>query len=259
MAMLIAISPAKKLDFTTPCPIANFTQPKHLNQAAELIDVMAQKDSFEIADLMKLSMKLADLNMQRFQEWHTPFTPENAKQALFAFHGDVYQGIDAATLNSDDITYAQDHLCILSGLYGLLRPLDLMQAYRLEMGTKLTTEKGNNLYQFWGDIITNSINDCLTKQSDDILINLASNEYFSSVKTDNINGQIITPVFKELRQEKYRIISFNAKKARGFMSRYIIENRIENPEEMKAFDIADYQFNAEMSCDDEYTFTRAAS
>jgi len=259
MAMLIAISPAKKLDFTTACPTTDFTQPIHLDKAAELINVMAQKDSFEIADLMKLSMKLADLNMQRFQDWHTPFTKENAKQALFAFHGDVYQGLDAATLNAADITYIQDHLCILSGLYGLLRPLDLMQAYRLEMGTKLMTEKGNNLYQFWGDLITNSINDCLAKQGDDILINLASNEYFSSVKTGNINGQIITPVFKELRQGKYRIISFNAKKARGYMSRYIIENRIENPEEMKAFDIADYRFNAELSSDDEYTFTSAGA
>jgi len=259
MAMLIAISPAKKLDYTTPSPSADFTQPIHLKQAAELIAIMAQKDSFEIADLMKLSMKLADLNMQRFQDWHTPFTTENAKQALFAFHGDVYQGLDAATLNRADITYAQDHLRILSGLYGLLRPLDLMQAYRLEMGTKLTTNSGNNLYQFWGDTITNSINDALAAQGDEILINLASNEYFSSIKTANINGRIITPVFKELRQDKYRIISFNAKKARGFMSRYIIENRINNPEDMKNFDIADYRFNAEMSSEDEFTFTRAGA
>jgi len=256
MAMLIAISPAKKLDFTTPCPTADFTQPMHLEHAVELIGIMAQKDSFEIADLMKLSMKLADLNMQRYQDWHIPFTAENAKQALFAFHGDVYQGLDAATLSNEDIAYAQNHLCILSGLYGLLRPLDLMQAYRLEMGTKLTTKRGNSLYQFWGDIITNSINDALAAQGDDILINLASNEYFSSVKTANINGRIITPVFKELRQGRYRIISFNAKKARGLMSRYIIENSIENPEQIKAFDIANYSFNAEMSSDDEFTFTR---
>ena len=259
MAMLIAISPAKKLDFNTPCPTTDFTQPKHLDKAAELIDVMVRKDSFEIADLMKLSMKLADLNMQRFQDWHTPFTAENAKQALFAFHGDVYQGLDAATLSNDDIAYAQNHLCILSGLYGLLRPLDLMQAYRLEMGTKLSTERSKNLYQFWGDTITNSVNESLVAQGDDILINLASNEYFSSVKTNNINGRIITPVFKELRQGRYRIISFNAKKARGYMSRYIIQNRIENPEEMKAFDVANYRFNAELSSNDEYTFTRAGT
>ncbi len=259
MAMLIAISPAKKLDYTTPCPTSDFTQPKHLDRAADLIEIMARKDSFEIADLMKLSMKLADLNMQRFQDWHTPFSADNAKQALFAFHGDVYQGLDAATLSRDDIAYTQKHLCILSGLYGLLRPLDLMQAYRLEMGTKLATDKGNNLYQFWGNTITNSINATLAAQGDDLLINLASNEYFSSVRTNHIKGQIITPIFKELRQGKYRIISFNAKKARGYMSRYIIENRIENPQEMKAFDMADYRFNAEMSSDDKYTFTRAGA
>ncbi len=256
MAMLIAISPAKKLDYTSPSPIADFTQPMHLERAAELIDIMRQKDSFEIADLMKLSMSLADLNMQRFQDWSTPFTPENAKQALFAFHGDVYQGLDATSLTSDDIAYSQDHLCILSGLYGLLRPLDLMQAYRLEMGTRLNTDKGRNLYQFWGDTITNSINDRLAAQDDDILINLASNEYFSSINRNKVKGRIITPLFKELRQGKYRIISFNAKKARGFMSRFIIENRISNPEEIKSFDVAEYQFNEELSSAEEYTFTR---
>jgi len=257
MAMLITISPAKKLDYATPAPLSEHSLPVHLDKAAELIEVMRQKDSFEIADLMKLSMKLADLNMQRYQDWHIPFTPENAKQALFAFSGDVYQGLDAATLQPTDIHYAQDHLRILSGLYGLLRPLDLMQAYRLEMGTKLRTDHGTNLYQFWGDMITNSINDALAAQDDDILINLASNEYFSAVKTKNIHGRIITPAFKELRQGTYRIISFNAKKARGFMSRYIIENRIENPEDMKSFDLADYHFNADLSSDHEYTFTRA--
>ena len=259
MAMLITISPAKKLNYTSPSPIADYTQPMHLERAAELVDIMRQKDSFEIADLMKLSMPLADLNMQRFQEWTTPFTPANAKQALFAFHGDVYQGLDATTLTGDDIAYAQDHLCILSGLYGLLRPLDLMQAYRLEMGTKLSTDKGRNLYQFWGDEITCSINDRLAAQDDDILINLASTEYFSSINRNKVKGRIITPLFKELRQGKYRIISFNAKKARGFMSRFIIENRLEKPDDMKSFDMADYQFNAEMSSEDEFTFTRSGA
>jgi len=254
--MLITISPAKKLDHTTPAPVTTYTMPQHLDRATELIDIMRQKDSFEIADLMKLSMKLADLNMQRFQDWHTPFTPDNAKQAIFAFSGDVYQGLDIATLSHADIHYAQDHLCILSGLYGLLRPLDLMQAYRLEMGTRLATDKGNNLYQFWADTITNSINKQLIAQGDDILINLASNEYFSSIQTAGIHGRIITPVFKELRQGKYRIISFNAKKARGFMARYIIENRIDQPEHIQAFDIAGYQFNTDLSDQDTFTFTR---
>jgi len=257
MAMLIAISPAKKLNYTSPSPVSDYSQPEHLDRAAELIDLMRQKDSFDIAALMKLSIKLADLNMQRYQDWHTPFTPANAKQAIFAFCGDVYQGLDATTLNAQDIAYAQDHLRILSGLYGLLRPLDLMQAYRLEMGTKLATSHGNNLYQFWGESITESINHSLNEQGNDVLINLASNEYFSSIKPNNIRGRIITPVFKELRQGRYRIISFNAKKARGLMSRYIITNKISDPEGIKSFDVADYQFNAELSSDDVFTFTRS--
>jgi len=254
--MLIVISPAKKLDFKAPAPITDFTQPDHLIHAAELIAVMQEKDSFEIADLMKLSMNLADLNMERFQQWRTPFTPENAKQAIFAFTGDVYQGLDANTLNADAVAFMQQHLRILSGLYGTLRPLDLMQPYRLEMGTRLANDRGRNLYEFWGDIITDSVNSALAEQGDDILINLASNEYFSAVKTTSVKGRIITPVFKELRKGTYRIISFNAKKARGYMSRHIIENRLTNPEYLKAFDVADYAFNPELSSSNEFVFTR---
>lgn len=254
--MLIVISPAKKLDYNATAPATAFTQPDHLEQAAELIGVMQQKDSFEIADLMKLSMNLADLNMERFQQWHTPFTPENAKQAIFAFTGDVYQGLDVKTLDSDAISFMQQHLRILSGLYGILRPLDLMQAYRLEMGTKLTTSRGRNLYEFWGNIITESINAALVGQGDDILINLASNEYFSAINTANLQGRIVTPVFKEMRKGRYRIISFNAKKARGYMSRFIIENRLSEPDELKTFDIADYRYNRDLSSADEYVFTR---
>jgi len=254
--MLIVISPAKKLDYQTPAPVADYTQPALLNRSAELIEIMRRKDSFEIADLMKLSMKLADLNMQRYQNWHIPFTPDNAKQALFAFSGDVYQGMDAATLSKADIAFTQDHLRILSGLYGALRPLDLMQAYRLEMGTKLPTDHGRNLYQFWGDTITDNINRALAEQGDDILINLASNEYFSSIDTANIHGRIITPVFKEYRKGAYRIISFNAKKARGLMSRFIIQQRINNAETIKAFDLADYSYNGELSSENEFVFTR---
>jgi len=254
--MLIVISPAKKLDYTNPAPATECSQPQFLDRAAELIAIMAEKDSYEIADLMKLSMKLADLNMQRYQQWHTPFTAENAKQALFAFTGDVYQGLDAGTLSQESMDFAQQHLRILSGLYGLLRPLDLMQPYRLEMGTKLASDRGRNLYAFWGSVITDAVNDALAAQDDDVLINLASNEYFSAIQTTNIKGRIITPVFKELRNDSYRIISFNAKKARGFMSRYIIENRLSNPEELKAFDIADYAFNADLSSTNEFVFTR---
>jgi cytoplasmic iron level regulating protein YaaA (DUF328/UPF0246 family) len=254
--MLLIISPAKKLDYKTPAPVSDYTQPDHLDRAAELIDVMSQKDSFEIADLMKLSMNLADLNMQRYQDWHTPFTPDNAKQALFAFSGDVYQGMDANSLTTDDLNFAQHHLRILSGLYGILRPLDLMQAYRLEMGTKLATDYGRNLYEFWGDTITDSVNDALAAQGDDILINLASNEYFKSIRLGELKGRIITPVFKEYRKGAYRIISFNAKKARGYMSRFIIQNRLTNPEEVKAFDVADYAFNPDLSSSTEFIFTR---
>jgi len=256
MAMLITISPAKKLDFKTPPPVADYTQPEFLDRTAELIDIMRNKDSFEIADLMKLSMKLADLNMQRFQDWHTPFTPDNAKQALFAFSGDVYQGLDANSLDPANISFAQNHLRILSGLYGVLRPLDLMQAYRLEMGTRLATEHGRNLYEFWGDLITESINRALADQGDDILINLASNEYFSAINTDKIQARIITPVFKEYRRGAYRIISFNAKRARGYMSRFIIENHLTEPEALKDFAVDDYVFNQELSSADEFIFTR---
>ncbi|OIO70073.1 MAG: hypothetical protein AUJ57_08630 [Zetaproteobacteria bacterium CG1_02_53_45] len=254
--MLIVISPAKKLDFDTAAPVTDFTQPDRLDHAAELIAVMQEKDSFQIADLMKLSMNLADLNMERFQQWHTPFTPENAKQAIFAFSGDVYQGLDAGSLDTQSISFMQHHLRILSGLYGTLRPLDLMQSYRLEMGTKLATARGRNLYAFWGTIITDSINSALAEQGDDVLINLASNEYFSSIQPAGIKGRIITPVFKELRNGTYRIISFNAKKARGFMSRFIIENRLSNPEELKSFDVDHYAFNADLSSADEFVFTR---
>jgi len=254
--MLIVISPAKKLDFKTAAPVSDFTEPDHLEHAAELIALMQEKDSFEIADLMKLSMNLADLNMERFQQWHTPFTPENAKQAIFAFTGDVYQGLDAASLDSRAINFMQSHMRILSGLYGTLRPLDLMQPYRLEMGTKLANARGRNLYEFWGDMITESLNKALAEQGDDMLINLASTEYFSAVKTANIKGRIITPVFKELRKGAYRIISFNAKKARGYMSRYIIENQLSDPEALKAFDLADYTFNGDLSSSNEFVFTR---
>ena len=254
--MLLIISPAKKLDYKTSAPVSDYTQPDHLDRAAELIDIMSQKDSFEIADLMKLSMNLADLNMQRYQDWHTPFTPDNAKQALFAFTGDVFQGMDATTLTADELNFAQHHLRILSGLYGILRPLDLMQAYRLEMGTKLSTDYGRNLYEFWGDTITHTVNNALTAQGDDILINLASNEYFKSIRLGELKGRIITPVFKEYRKSAYRIISFNAKKARGYMSRFIIQNRLNNPEEIKAFDVADYAFNSDLSSSTEFVFTR---
>ncbi|MDX8388289.1 MAG: peroxide stress protein YaaA [Ghiorsea sp.] len=252
--MRIIISPAKKLNEGHALPDFNSTQPQFLPQSQDLIDVMQTKDSFEVASLMKLSMKLADLNTARFQQWHTPFTPDNAKQALFTFAGDVYQGLDANSLSADDINFAQEHLRMLSGLYGLLKPLDLMQAYRLEMGTKLSNPKGNNLYNFWGTTITDQLNKELGK--DRTLINLASNEYSKVIQMKNIKGKVITPTFKENKDGNYKIIGIFAKKARGLMSRYIIQNHITNAEDIKAFDVDGYAYNPSLSDTKTWAFTR---
>jgi hypothetical protein len=254
--MLIIVSPAKKLDETTPAPVETHSQPELIEDARALIAVLQQKDSFQVADLMKLSMKLADLNVERYQNWYTPFTPENAKQAVYAFRGDVYQGLDADTLSEEDIAFAQSHMRILSGLYGLLKPLDLMQPYRLEMGTKLATGRGRDLYAFWGNIITDALNEALAAQGDDVLINLASNEYFKAVKPKALKGRIITPQFREYKNGAYKVVSFHAKRARGLMSRFIIEQRLSEPEAIKGFDVDDYRFNPELSDGDTWVFCR---
>jgi len=254
--MLMIISPAKTLDFEHAAPVIEYTLPDALERSQELINILRHKDSFELAELMKISMKLADLNTDRFRAWHAPFTLDNAKQALFAFKGDVYTGLDADTLESKSITFAQKHLRILSGLYGLLRPLDLMQAYRLEMGTKLANKHGDNLYSFWGAMITKMVNEAITSQGDNTLINLASNEYFKAVHTDLLDAEIITPVFKEKRGDNYKIISFSAKKARGMMCRYLIDNKITDPEKIKDFDVDGYNFNPALTSDYEWVFTR---
>lgn len=254
--MLLIISPAKKLDTDAPAPVNRCTQPEMLDQAGELVAILREMDSFQIADLMKLSMKLADLNMQRYQNWHTPFTPENAKPALFAFQGDVYQGLDAASLDEKAIDFAQQHLRILSGLYGLLRPLDLMQPYRLEMGTRLANPRGRDLYAFWGDRITEALDRALAEQGDRVLINLASNEYFKAVRPRRLEARIITPQFKERRGGSYRVISFSAKKARGMMCRYIIERGLDDPEAIQSFDLDGYAFHPELSEGDTWVFAR---
>jgi len=254
--MLMIISPAKTLDFEASSPTANFTMPDLTGESQQLIDALKEKNSFEIAELMKISMKLADLNRLRFQQWETPFTLKNAKQALFAFRGDVYTGLDADTLDESGIGFIQSHLRILSGLYGLLRPLDLMQPYRLEMGTRVPNGRGKNLYDFWGTIITEKLNRALKEQEDNILINLASNEYFKAVRVKELAAEIITPVFKEQRSDTYKIISFSAKKARGLMSRYIIDNRITNPEQIKNFDLEDYAYNPSLSSGNSWVFSR---
>jgi len=254
--MLMIISPAKTLDYEHAAPTAEFTIPDLLDRSQELIDSMREKDSFEIAELMKISMKLADLNATRFREWHRPFTMDNAKQSLFAFKGDVYTGLDADTLDKNGIDFTQNHLRILSGLYGLLRPLDLMQAYRLEMGTRLANVYGNNLYEFWGSLITKKLNQAVEEQGDNTLINLASNEYFKAVKVKELAAEIITPVFKEKRGDAYKIISFSAKKARGLMCRYIIDNQISNPETIKGFDLDNYAYNPALSSGNSWVFSR---
>ncbi|MCE0494296.1 peroxide stress protein YaaA [Vibrio salinus] len=254
--MLIVVSPAKTLDYESPLVSEIFTVPEFTEHSQELIDVCRQLTPADIASLMKVSDKIAGLNAVRFEEWSPSFSFDNSRQAVFAFKGDVYTGLDAETLSEEDLKYAQSHLRILSGLYGILRPLDLMQPYRLEMGTKLENPRGTNLYQFWGDRITDKINDSLGEQSDQVLVNLASNEYFKSVKTKKLSGKMITPVFKDCKSGRYKVISFYAKKARGMMARYIIENRIDEVEQLKSFNTAGYYFVEAESSDKEFVFHR---
>ncbi|MGD8587430.1 MAG: peroxide stress protein YaaA [Chromatiales bacterium] len=257
--MLIVISPAKTLDYETPPVTRTHTKPELLHQSQRLINILRNYSALDLAELMHLSMKLAELNFERYHAWKTPFNLKNAKQAALAMKGDVYTGLDAESLGEEDLAFAQEHLRILSGLYGVLRPLDLMQAYRLEMGTKLPNEQGKDLYAFWGDSITRTLNKAMVKQGDDILVNLASNEYFKSVKPKLLKGRIITPQFKEYRNGAYKMIGIFAKQARGLMSRYIIQNRLHEPERLKAFDLEGYAFDEELSKDSEWVFTRSAA
>lgn len=255
--MLTLISPAKTLDFETPAVTEQFSQPKFLEHSAELIDVLRTKSPQDIASLMKLSDKLSDLNVQRYHEWQLPFDQNNAKAALLAFKGDVYTGLEAETFAPQDFDFAQQHLAILSGLYGLLNPLDLIQAYRLEMGTKLDNERGKDLYAFWGNIITDALNERLAAMDNPQIVNLASNEYFKSVKLKQLNGEVITPVFKDEKAGKYKIISFYAKKARGMMAAYIMRNQIDTVEQLKEFNIAGYRYVAAESDGNTLVFKRA--
>jgi cytoplasmic iron level regulating protein YaaA (DUF328/UPF0246 family) len=254
--MLVVVSPAKNLDFESSIPVSDFTQPAMLEDTNRLMAVCRTLSPADLSSLMKISDKLATLNANRFAEFSTPFTADNARQAMYAFNGDVYIGLDAYTLSEDSVAYAQNHLRILSGLYGLLRPLDLMQAYRLEMGTKLANPDGKDLYEFWDDRITQVLNDAMEEQGDNVLVNLASNEYFKAVKKKQLNGMVITPTFKDCKNGQYKIISFFAKKARGLMARYIIENRVEDVEGLKAFDVDGYVFSEEQSSSTELVFLR---
>lgn len=254
--MLLVVSPAKNLDYETPSASSTFTQPEFLDKSEILIKRCRRLSPAKISSLMKISDKLAGLNADRYASWSMPFNSDNAKQAIFAFNGDVYAGLQASTFKQDDLDYAQQHMRILSGLYGLLKPLDLMQPYRLEMGTKLDVRRSKNLYEFWGSTITDKINQDLAKQGDNVLVNLASNEYFKSVKPKSVDGVIVTPVFKDKKNGEYKIISFFAKKARGLMARYIIQNRITEVAQLKDFDFEGYQFNPELSQANEPVFTR---
>ena len=253
--MLTVISPAKKLDYSSTVEPQAHTQPELLSHAKELLKGLKTLSPQDVCALMGLSDKLGALNYERFQEWRTPFNQKNARQAVLAFKGDVYQGLDAQSMSAGELAWAQDNLRILSGLYGLLRPLDLMQPYRLEMGTKYSNARGNDLYKFWGNIITDEINKVLVGKTP-VLLNLASNEYFKSVQTKDIKGQIISPQFMDKKDDKYKIISFYAKKARGLMSAYIIKNKITDVEKIQGFDSDGYSYNAAMSEGDKWVFTR---
>lgn len=254
--MLIVISPAKTLDYSSPLTTTRYSQPELIEQSKLLIEQCRQLSMQEVAALMKVSDKIAGLNVARFAEWSEQFTQDNARPALLAFKGDVYTGLEAETLDEQGIDYAQSHLRILSGLYGLLKPLDLMQPYRLEMGTKLVNPRGANLYQFWGNIITQALQQALEQQGDDILVNLASNEYFKAVKQRELKAQVITPVFKDCKNGQYKVISFYAKKARGMMARYILDKRISTVEELKGFDSAGYYFDPAESTASDLVFKR---
>jgi cytoplasmic iron level regulating protein YaaA (DUF328/UPF0246 family) len=254
--MLALISPAKKLDYETAPITDSHTIPDFLDDSQQLIDQLKGYAPHELASLMKLSDKLSLLNAERYDAWQTPFNFDNAKQAVLAFQGDVYTGMGAVNFNQAELEFSQQHLRILSGLYGLLRPLDLMQAYRLEMGTRLTTERGKNLYEFWGNRVTDTVNIALAAQGDEVILNLASIEYFKVIKKPRLEGRLITPIFKDYKNEQYKVIAFYAKKARGLMCRYMIENQITKPEQLKQFDLGGYQYNAAMSSENDWVFLR---
>ena len=253
--MLMVISPAKTLDYESPLATDTYTQPEFLDDACELVDQLKELEPHQISNLMSISDKLGQLNAERFQNWHTPFTPENARQAVLAFKGDVYTGLDAESFSEEDFEFAQQHLRMLSGLYGVLKPLDLMQPYRLEMGTRFENNRGKDLYAFWGSKITDEINRLLA-DDDGVLVNLASNEYFKSVKKKDLEGRLITPQFKDWKNGQYKMISFYAKKARGLMCRYAIQNRITQADDLKGFNLEGYYFSEEQSDNNNWVFLR---
>lgn len=254
--MLSVISPAKTLDFETPATTAIHTQPDYLERSQALIEILRDYSPQRLSELMGISDKLAGLNAARFADWAPPFSPENAKPAAQAFQGDVYVGLEAAGFDDEDNAFAQRHLRILSGLYGLLRPLDLIQPYRLEMGTKLENAAGKDLYAFWKPLLTAELDKAVADSGTPVLVNLASNEYFKAIDTRKLRARVITPVFKDEKNGKLKIISFYAKKARGLMAAWMIRQRLEDPERLKEFDVAGYRFDGDLSQGDTLVFTR---
>jgi len=241
--MIVLLSPAKSLDYESPLLTRRATKPRFVEDSAELILKLRKLSVRQIAKLMSISEDLARLNHDRFASWEAEFNKTNSRPAILAFTGDVYQGMELGEWDKDDFSTAQNRLRILSGLYGILRPLDLMQAYRLEMGTKLSTKRGKDLYQFWGSSLTESVNTDLRKSGSDFVVNLASNEYFSAVKKKELKGELITPVFKDEKNGTYKIISFFAKKARGMMADFIVRNDVTDPKELQKFKTAGYRFS----------------
>ncbi len=254
--MIVIISPAKRLDFKSENKVSRHTLPRYLDKSAALIKELLKIPPDELAVLMNTSRDIANLTYERYSKWKTPFNIENARQALFAFYGDVYRSMDPGSFSDEDMDFAQDHLRIISGLYGVLRPYDLIQPYRLEMGTGLSTSQSRNLYDFWSSAVTTSVNEDMRKQKEKVLVNLASREYFMAVDTGKIEGDLVTPVFKEYRGDKYKTVGINAKKARGLMSRYIIRKRLEKARDLKLFNEEGYSYDDNLSSGGEWVFTR---
>jgi cytoplasmic iron level regulating protein YaaA (DUF328/UPF0246 family) len=254
--MLIVLSPAKTLDYDTPPITDAYTRPEFVAHSAELIDSLKQLSPARIGSLMQISDALAGLNVARYASWSAKFTKKNAKQAVLAFNGDVYEGLNAASMDDAQLDYVQSHVRILSGLYGVLRPLDLMQPYRLEMGTRLANPRGKDLYAFWKDVITTALNETLAANGSKALVNLASEEYFKAVKPDLLDVPVISPVFEDWKNGRYKIISFHAKRARGLMARYAAMKRIVDPEKLKKFDLEGYAFDEENSTARSWVFRR---
>lgn len=254
--MLIVLSPAKSLDYDTPPTTDLHTKPDFIARSAELIEVLKEKSPAQIATLMGISDQLAALNVERYASWSRKFTTKNSKQAVLAFNGDVYEGLNAASLSAKQLDYVQTHVRILSGLYGALRPLDLMQPYRLEMGSKLANPHGKDLYAFWGDDVTKALNTELAQHKAKVLVNLASEEYFKVVKPKLLEARVISPVFEDWKGGKYKIISFYAKRARGLMARYAAVKGINQPEKLKSFDVDGYAFDEAVSSENSWVFRR---